>query len=90
MIRNGVGFSMDLIPRFATGRTDLRVHPDGNLYGTLGCIGLQGTATELRQFRNTMRGYLRVNGSINVTVNINGNPNNNGRGSRANTSGIRE
>jgi RHS repeat-associated protein len=32
------GWSVDLDPTFETNRTDLRIHPDGNLPGTLGCI----------------------------------------------------
>lgn len=31
-------FSYNLNPQFNTGRYDLRVHPDGNNVGTLGCI----------------------------------------------------
>jgi hypothetical protein len=34
------GWSVDLEPLFATSRTLLRIHPDGNLPGTEGCIGV--------------------------------------------------
>lgn len=40
MIREGVGFSVDLTPLFSTDRTLLRIHPDGNKPGTAGCIGI--------------------------------------------------
>jgi len=40
MVRDGVGFSVDLNPLFPTTRTLLRIHPDGNVPGTLGCIGI--------------------------------------------------
>lgn len=40
MVRDGVGFSVDLNPMFPTTRTLLRIHPDGNVPGTLGCIGI--------------------------------------------------
>jgi hypothetical protein len=40
MVRDGVGFSVDLDPLFQTNRTLLRIHPDGNVPGTLGCIGI--------------------------------------------------
>ena len=40
MVRDGVGFSVDLNPLFHTDRTLLRIHPDGNVSGTLGCIGI--------------------------------------------------
>lgn len=90
MIRDGVGFSMDLNPSFETGRSLLRIHPDGNKVGTLGCVGLQENATQLTNFRNTMRNYLQTHPSINININITGNPNNNGRGQSTNTSGVRE
>lgn len=31
----------NLIPKFKTDRTDLCIHPDGGVYGTLGCIGIE-------------------------------------------------
>jgi hypothetical protein len=46
MVRDGVGFSVDLIPQFATFRTDLRIHPDGNVPGTEGCIGITEDVAE--------------------------------------------
>lgn len=30
-----------LVPQFKTDRTELCIHPDGNVYGTLGCLGIQ-------------------------------------------------
>ena len=36
---NGSGWSLDLNPTFNTDRTLLRIHPDGNVPGTEGCIG---------------------------------------------------
>ncbi|GAB4260468.1 MAG: hypothetical protein Kow0079_17400 [Vicingaceae bacterium] len=76
---NGVGFSFNLNPLFNTGRTDLRIHPDGNREGTLGCIGLNGNAVQLRTFRDIIRTYLQTHNSINTNINITNNPNNNGR-----------
>ena len=40
MKKEGVGFSVDLNPQFKTNRTLLRIHPDGNVAGTQGCIGI--------------------------------------------------
>lgn len=44
MVRDGVGFSVDLSDAWdpALGRTRslLRIHPDGNLPGTQGCVGI--------------------------------------------------
>jgi hypothetical protein len=73
---------MNLNPQFATGRNLERIHPDGNIPGTQGCIGLQVDANRLQEFRSTMREYLRTHGNISVNVNIQDNPNNNGRGGR--------
>ena len=35
-------WSIDLEPLFDSERTLLRIHPDGNLPGTMGCIGITG------------------------------------------------
>jgi hypothetical protein len=40
MVRGGVGFSVDLVPLFPTSRSLLRIHPDGNVPGTQGCVGI--------------------------------------------------
>ena len=84
MVRNGVGFSMDLNPNFSTGRSLLRIHPDGGNFnnGTQGCIGLQCGARLLNKFYNSMNVYLQNHSNIGVSVNIEGNPNNNGRNRR--------
>jgi hypothetical protein len=37
----GFGFFLPLIPKFTTDRTELGIHPDGGVPGTLGCIGLK-------------------------------------------------
>jgi RHS repeat-associated protein len=82
MNRDGVGFSYNLNPQFNTGRSLLRIHPDGNNEGTLGCIGLSGNAQNLNSFRNTLNGYLRNRNSLLVNINIKNNPNNNGKNGR--------
>ncbi len=69
MVREGVGFSLNLDPKFETTRTLLRIHPDGNLPGTLGCIGLKESAIRLNRFYNSMARYFRGNSnSINLNV----------------------
>ncbi|RLD64991.1 MAG: hypothetical protein DRI84_07725, partial [Bacteroidetes bacterium] len=75
----GVGFSYDVSPTFSTGRDFLRIHPDGGPFGTLGCIGLTGSADVLRQVRNQMNLSLKNYGKLDLNVNIERNPNNNGR-----------
>nr|WP_298656246.1 hypothetical protein [uncultured Flavobacterium sp.] len=79
MNNNGVGFSYNLNPSFSTGRTDLRIHPDGNNEGTLGCIGMSGSATQLNGFVRNLNSVLKYQTSVPATLDITGNPNNNGR-----------
>uniref|UniRef100_A0AB33ISM1 Teneurin-like YD-shell domain-containing protein n=1 Tax=Prevotella sp. GTC17253 TaxID=3236793 RepID=A0AB33ISM1_9BACT len=79
MNRDGVGFSYNLNPLFDTGRTDLRIHPDGNNEGTLGCIGLLGNAKKLIDFKDTLNRMLKVNKTIFTNIHIYNNPNNNGK-----------
>ncbi len=82
MNRDGVGFSFNLNPDFNTNRSLLRIHPDGNSPGTLGCIGLSGNAERLTQFSNTIQAALENQVSIPTTININNNPNNDGTNGR--------
>jgi|GEM_PF-864264 len=70
MNRDNVGFSFNLNPEFTTGRTDLRIHPDGNNEGTLGCIGLGGNANDLTSFRDKLNGYLQRQSSVPLNINI--------------------
>ena len=72
----GVGFSFNLNPQFKTERSLLRIHPDGNNKGTLGCIGVTGTQEELLEFEETMKNLLKQKKSIQATINIENNPNN--------------
>ena len=72
----GVGFSFNLNPQFETERSLLRIHPDGNNKGTLGCIGVTGTKEELLKFEETMKNILKQQKSIGATINIKNNPNN--------------
>lgn len=50
----GDSFFIPLTPQFSTMRTGLGIHPDGNVPGTLGCVGIQSNASEfLKLFKNT-------------------------------------
>lgn len=72
MTRNDVGFSFDISPDPRWGRDKLRIHPDGERYwGTLGCIGLTGSAAELMLFRDKLKGYLENHNSMYLVVNYN-------------------
>lgn len=42
----GKGWMQVLEPNFTTPRTDLGIHPDGNVAGTEGCIGIQPDDTK--------------------------------------------
>jgi RHS repeat-associated protein len=79
MTNDGVGFSYNLNPTFSTGRTLLRMHPDGNKEGTLGCIGVSGGASTLLGLSTNINWVLRRQTSIPTVISITGNPNNNGR-----------
>ena len=38
--RDGLAFFCPLSPKFQTDRTDIGIHPDGSVLGTLGCNGI--------------------------------------------------
>lgn len=76
MTRDEIGFSFNLEPLFSTNRSLLRIHPDGNNEGTLGCIGLSGDKDELLRFRNKLREYLKLQKGIPTNIYIIDNPNN--------------
>jgi hypothetical protein len=80
MTRENVGFSFLLHPQFPTNRTALEIHPDGNVYGTKGCIGLEVGAQDLQRFYFTLSTYIHSNGSIRLIVAVAGNLNNQGPG----------
>lgn len=44
--RFGIGFFVHIVPQFETDRTELGIHFDGSVPGTLGCIGLQCSNVE--------------------------------------------
>lgn len=69
----GVGYSFALSDaydsRVGDTRTLLRIHPDGGVVGTNGCIGIVGSADVQRTFREDMRSELnRHNGSVELAV----------------------
>ena len=76
----GVAFTVDLDPTFNTGRTLLRIHPDGNTVGTAGCVGLSNCSSNaLNTFYNNMRTFTGAYNNIQLNVDIQNNPNNDGR-----------
>ncbi len=57
---DGIGWSLDLEPLFKTDRDLLRIHPDGNVFGTEGCIGVN--CSDHRKVRDSLRDYFGQNG----------------------------
>lgn len=68
MTRNGVMFGVHITPDPRFGRSALYIHPDGNLPGTAGCVGLTGSFYELSDFSDRIRGYLRIHRSMTLRV----------------------
>ena len=58
MTRDGVGFSVNLSDKWDPAanrmRSLLRIHPDGGLPGTEGCVGILGRVNECRDILKTM------------------------------------
>jgi hypothetical protein len=42
--KTGKGYFVPLTPHFSSTRTGIGIHPDGNLPGTKGCIGIRSNA----------------------------------------------
>lgn len=42
----GFGWALGIEPLFKTDRTELMIHPDGGVKGTLGCIGIKFNSLE--------------------------------------------
>lgn len=72
---HGAGFSLNLLPQFDTKRDLLRIHPDGNNPGTLGCIGVTGSREELLTLRNMFQEISKSQRSIPTHIEILNNPN---------------
>jgi hypothetical protein len=55
--KSGMGFFVPIYPKFATSRGKsggrLGIHPDGNIPGTLGCIGI--TDANAKSFHNAIK-----------------------------------
>jgi RHS repeat-associated protein len=88
MTKEGVGFSLNVDPQFKTGRSLIRIHPDGGKFaGTQGCVGLTCGKEGLVQFRDLMKSALSVQAKVPLNINIIGNPNNNGFGKKVKSNG---
>jgi len=88
MTKDGIGFSLNVDPQFKTGRSLLRIHPDGGKYfGTQGCIGLTCGKGSLNNFRGLMQSTLSRQSNIPLNINILNNPNNDGYGKKIKANG---
>lgn len=61
MTLNGVSYSLNIDPTSGTDIGDrdlLRIHPDGNVPGTIGCIGVLGNKATLRKCAADLSGLL--------------------------------
>jgi hypothetical protein len=63
--KEGFAWVLSLEPQFKTDRTDLAIHPDGNIKGTLGCIGIQSNDIE---FYYTMKGLFEIRKSVELHI----------------------
>ncbi len=61
------GWSLDLNPAFDTERTDLRIHPDGNVPGTEGCIGPSCGADQKKVY-DSLKNYFDQPGNASIPV----------------------
>jgi RHS repeat-associated protein len=68
MVVDGIGFSIDISPDPYLDRSKLRIHPDGGLPGTDGCIGLTGDDNELLDFQQKIQTYLSNHGTMELIV----------------------
>ena len=63
------GWSINLDPlNFSTDRTELRIHPDGNKPGTLGCIGIECSNSDVDDFGFRAEEYFLFHATIDVEV----------------------
>lgn len=68
-VQFGVGFQVPIQPLFKTDRTFLAIHPDGNIEGTLGCIGLIFEDKEhATRIRNIFRNWFDVHKHLPVEI----------------------
>jgi RHS repeat-associated protein len=72
MRRDGVGFSLDVNPKFrqeqGKEQTLLRIHPDGGEKGTHACVGICENASKLREFVQRIKEYFKTHKDIELRV----------------------
>lgn len=75
-VKDGIGFKIWLktTEEWSTQRNGLQIHPDQYPPGTLGCIGLTGTASELSLFQKMVSPFTSGGNTSPLSVSIKGNP----------------
>jgi hypothetical protein len=71
MVFNSVGYSFNVDPTDGTnvfGRSLLRIHPDGNPVGTLGCLGVREPAARLRECESAIASLLTSIGLFKLLI----------------------
>jgi hypothetical protein len=72
MQRDGVGFSLDVTPKFkqeqGKEQTLTRIHADGGEKGTHGCVGVCEGANKLREFVQRIKDYFTSHKDIELRV----------------------
>ena len=74
-VKDGIGFKIQLrTDGWNTQRYGLQIHPDQYPPGTLGCIGLTGSASELSLFQKMASPFMSGGNTSPLSVLITGNP----------------
>ncbi len=75
-VKDGIGFGIFLktTSEWTTQRTGLMIHPDGGAFGTAGCIGLTGIASDLSLFQKMVSPFTSGGKTSPLSVSIIGNP----------------
>lgn len=68
--KEAIAWGSDLVPEFKTDRTELMLHPDGGIAGTLGCIGVMQRDTSLLYILKGLMGFKEGVSSIPLEVKI--------------------
>ena len=63
--RDGEPWVATITPQFETDRKELLIHPDGNIEGTLGCIGV--TEKDMNCY-DVITHHLSINSNLNLSV----------------------
>jgi len=67
--QHGLGWQVPMEAKFETERFGLAIHPDGNIEGTLGCIGLSFDSLEENVIvKNLFRDHFEISNELEVLI----------------------